>query len=149
MSTEEIFNLFLLISAINGFLFSILILFDKNGREKSIFYINMFMLSFSLTNIHNWLYAKGFFTEYFFLYYLHIPWHFLSAPFFYMFFVHYVKIINRTKNILKFIIPIFIAIVVARIFFTYAHHNETDITFIYNAFENYSLFEEMISFLFH
>ncbi len=148
MNTQDVFNIFLLISAINGFLFSILILFDKNGKEKSIVYINLFMLSISLNNMQFWVYAKGVFTDYFFLYYIHIPWHFLSAPFFYMFFVHYVRIANKSKKILKFIIPLFITIIVARIFFTFSHSNESNTTVIYYAFESYSLFEEMISFFF-
>lgn len=147
MNAENLFNLFLLISAIHGFLFSILLYFSKSGKEKSMIFINLLVLAISLNNLQSWILAKNFFSEYFFIDYVHIPWHFLIAPFFYMFLMHYLKIAHKTKNILKFIIPIFLVIVLVRIVFVFNYSNENtkDVVFI---FERYTSIEEIISLIF-
>lgn len=143
-SPETIFNLFLLISAIHGFLFSFIILFSKNGREKSMIFINLLVLTISLNNIQSWILAKNFFIEYFFLDYVHIPWHFLIAPFFYMFLINYLEIEKQSKNILKIILPIFILIISIRIGFVsfFSNKNTEDIAFL---FERYTSLEEIFS----
>lgn len=144
MNIKEIFNLFLLISAIHGFLFSFVILFSKNGREKSMQYINLLVLVISLNNIQSWVLIKSFFKEYFFLDYIHIPWHFLIAPFFYMFLINYLEIVNSSKKILKIILPIFIGIITIRIGFVYFYSdiNSSDIAYL---FEKYTSIEEIFS----
>ena len=144
---ESIFNLFLLISAIHGFLFSGIILFSKSGKEKSMVYINLLVLTISLNNTQSWILAKNYFTEYYYLDYIHIPWHFLVAPFFYMFLIHYLKIADRCVNILKFILPIFILIVLIRIGFVYEYSTK-EISNIEFIFEKYTSIEEIISLLF-
>ncbi len=143
-SPESIFNLFLLISALHGFLFCFIILFSKNGREKSMIYINLLVLTISLNNIQSWILAKDFFIEYFFLDYVHVPWHFLIAPFFYMFLINYLEIEKRSKNILKIILPLFTIIIVIRIGFVsfFSDKNTADIAFL---FEKYTSLEEIFS----
>lgn len=143
---ESVFNLFLLISAIHGFLFSSIILYSKNGREKSMIFINLLVLTISLNNIQSWILAKDFFVEYFFLDYVHVPWHFLIAPFFYMFLIHYLEIEKRSKNLLKIILPVFVLIICIRIgFVSFFSDQETgDIAFL---FEKYTSFEEIFSLL--
>lgn len=143
---ESIFNLFLLISAIHGFLFSATILWSKNGREKSMIFINLLVLTISLNNIQSWILAKDFFIEYFFLDYVHVPWHFLIAPFFYMFLIHYLEIEKRSKNLLKIILPVFILIICIRIGFVsfFSDQHTGDIAFL---FEKYTSFEEIFSLL--
>ncbi|MDP5105504.1 MAG: helix-turn-helix domain-containing protein [Polaribacter sp.] len=144
MNHQDIFNLFLLISALHGFLFCFLILFSKNGREKSMVFINLLVLSISLNNLQSWILIKKFFIEYFFLDYIHIPWHFFIAPFFYMFLIHYLDIRKQCKNILKIIIPVFIVLISIRIGFVsfFSDTNTADITFL---FEKYTTFEEIFS----
>ncbi|WP_435415743.1 helix-turn-helix domain-containing protein [Polaribacter aestuariivivens] len=146
MSVKEIFNLFLLISALHGFLFCIVILFSKNGREKSILFINLLVLTISLNNIQSWIVAKDFYSSFFFLDYIHIPWHFLIAPFFYMFLIYYLDIKKRSKNILKIVLPIFFLMIGIRIGFVfYNTTNTTDnISFI---LERYTSLEEIFSLL--
>lgn len=141
---ETIFNLFLLISAIHGFLFSCIILYSKNGREKSMIFINLLVLTISLNNIQSWILAKDFFIEYFFLDYVHIPWHFLIAPFFYMFLINYLEIEKQSKNILKIILPIFILTISIRISFVsfFSNKNTEDVAFL---FEKYTSLEEIFS----
>jgi AraC-like DNA-binding protein len=141
---KEIFNLFLLISALHGFLFCFVILFSKNGKEKSMLFINLLVLTISLNNIQSWILAKDFFIEYFFLDFIHIPWHLLIAPFFYMFLIHYLHIEKRSKNILKIILPVFVTIIIIRIGFVsfFSDKNTTDIAYL---FEKYTTFEEILS----
>lgn len=109
-------------------------------------YINLLVLVISLNNIQSWILIKDFFIEYFFLDYVHIPWHFLIAPFFYMFLIHYLEIENRSRNILKIILPIFITIISIRIGFVffYSDTNTADITHL---FEKYTSLEEIFSLL--
>lgn len=146
LTVKEIFNLFLLISALHGFLFCILILFSKNGREKSMLFINLLVLTISLNNIQSWIITKNFFIKYFFLDYVHIPWHFLIAPFFYMFLIHYLEIKEQSKNILKIILPIFITIISIRIGFV-SFFSDTDSSEIVYLFEKYTSYEEIFSLL--
>lgn len=144
MSVKEIFNLFLLISALHGFLFCTIILFSKNRREKSMLFINLLVLIISLNNIQSWILAKNFFIEYFFLDYVHIPWHFLIAPFFYMFLIHYLEIEKRSKNLLKIILPVFVIIICIRIGFVsfFSDKNTADVAYL---FEKYTSIEEIFS----
>jgi AraC-like DNA-binding protein len=147
MTVKDFFNLFLIISAFHGFLFCLVLLFTKNGRKKSIVYINLLVLVISLNNIQSWLLAKNFFIHYFFLDYIHIPWHFLIAPFFYMFLINYLKIEKRSVNILKLTLPIFFLIIFIRIGFVlfFSNKKEVDVLFL---FEKYTSIEEIISLIF-
>ena len=109
-------------------------------------FINLLVLTISLNNFQSWILAKDFFKDYFFLDYIHIPWHFLIAPFFYMFLIYYLEIEKRSKNILKFILPIFFLIIFIRIGFVsyYSDKNTLDIAHL---FEKYTSIEEIISLL--
>ena len=97
--------------------------------------------------MQSWVLAKNFFLEYFFLDYVHIPWHFLIAPFFYMFLIYYLKIEKQSKNILKLAIPIFLLMVAIRIGYVYYYSNNksTNVAFL---FEKYTALEEIVSLLF-
>ena len=70
--------------------------------------------------------------------------HFLIAPFFYMFLIHYLEIEKRSKNILNLIVPIFLIIISIRIGFVYFFSTSTseDLVFL---FKKYSVFEEIFS----
>lgn len=109
-------------------------------------FINLLVLVVSLNNIQSWILIKDFFIKYFFLDYLHIPWHFLIAPFFYMFLIHYLEIEKRSKNILKIILPIFLFIISIRISFVFffSDSNTVDIAHL---FEKYTFLEEIFSLL--
>ncbi len=146
MDTPTIFNLFLLVSAIHGFAFSIILFCSKNGREKSMIYLNLLILAISLNNIQSWALEKHLFQHKFFLDYLQIPWHFLAMPFLYMFLVNYLNLAEKSIKILKFILPIFVVIVVTQISFVYNYSDspssKENLDFIY---ERYTSFEEMFS----
>mgnify|MGYP003683568943 CR=1 FL=1 len=107
-------------------------------------FINLLVLTISLNNIQSWILTKNFFIEYFFLDYVHIPWHFLIAPFFYMFLIHYLEIKEQSKNLLKIILPLFIVIVSIRIGFV-SFFSDTDSSEIAYLFEKYTSYEEIFS----
>ncbi|SEE38198.1 AraC-type DNA-binding protein [Tenacibaculum sp. MAR_2010_89] len=146
MSTSDFFNLFLLISALHGFAFSIILFSSKNGKDKSMLYLNLLILSISLNNIQSWVLENKLFQHKFALDYIQIPWHFLAMPFLYMFLINYLKITSKTYNLLKLIIPLFISSIVAQVsfvlYYSAVNSNEHQ-DFIY---ERYTSIEEIISF---
>lgn len=146
MNTADIFNLFLLVSALHGFGFSALLFASKNGGEKSMRYLNLLILSISLNNMQSWALAMGLFQHKFALQYLQIPWHFLAMPFLYMFLIHYLDITSKTYNLLKVAIPLFLVAVIAQVSFVYNYDPASDRSIQDLAFERYTSIEESVSF---
>jgi len=146
LTAENTFNWFLLISALHGFVFSIVLFFSKYGKEKSIIYLNLLVLAISLNNFQSWVLAKQFFPTYFFLDYVHIPWHFLIAPFFYMFLVHYLEIAHQSRKLLRGLMSMFLLIISIRIVFVYLNKSNQNNATVY-LFEKYTSIEEIISLL--
>ncbi|MGJ8745990.1 helix-turn-helix domain-containing protein [Polaribacter sp.] len=147
MAIKDFFNLFLIISALHGFLFNLILLFSKNRKKNSVIYINLLVLVISLNNLQSWILAKDLFIEYFFLDYVHIPWHFLIAPFFYMFLINYLDINKQSKKLLRLVLPVFFIIILIRIGFVYSFSTvkSDDVVFL---FEKYTSIEEIISLVF-
>lgn len=111
-------------------------------------YLNLVIISISLNNMQSWLLAERLVQHKFWLDYLQLPWHFLSAPFLYSFVVHYLKIDKKFPNILRIIIPFFILISIAQLTFVFwtsnnnsNTHRELDLLY-----EKYTSLEEFISF---
>ncbi|WP_148871133.1 helix-turn-helix domain-containing protein [Tenacibaculum adriaticum] len=110
-------------------------------------YLYLMILSISLNNFQSWALANYLFQHKFILDYLQLPWHFLSAPFFYMFLVHYVDIAKKSIKILKVIIPLFLLACVLQIGFVLyfkdkGTHEELDLMY-----EKYTSIEEVLSFI--
>ncbi|OSY87897.1 hypothetical protein WH52_07595 [Tenacibaculum holothuriorum] len=147
MSTPEVFNLFLIVSALHGFAFSLILFYSKNGKEKSMLYLNLFILSISLNNLQSWALENNLFQHKFLLDYIQIPWHLLLMPFCYTFLIHYLNIEKKSVNLLKIFIPVFILMVLAQISFvlyTKGSLSHEDHDYLY---EKYTSFEEIVSFL--
>ncbi|CAA0147754.1 Putative transcriptional regulator, AraC family [Tenacibaculum maritimum] len=147
MNTADLFNLFLLVSAIHGFVFSFILFCSKNGKDRSMLFLNLLILSISLNNIQSWALAEHLFQHKFMLDYIQVPWHFLVAPFFYMFLIHYLDIAERSFNILTYIAPIFILTIASQITFVFYFNDKatnTELDFLY---EKYTSFEEIFSLL--
>lgn len=147
MNTADFFNFFLLISALHGFAFSIILFCSKNGREKSMLYLNLLILAISLNNFQSWILEKNLFQHKFALDYIQIPWHFLAMPFLYMFLINYLNLAEKSYKFLKIIIPLFIVIIITQVSFVYYHSSspsQNDVDFIY---ERYTSFEEIFSLL--
>ncbi|WBX72137.1 helix-turn-helix domain-containing protein [Tenacibaculum retecalamus] len=145
MDTPTLFNLFLLISALHGFAFSIILFCSKNGREKSMLYLNFLILAISLNNIQSWALEKHLFQHKFSLDYLQIPWHFLAMPFLYMFLINYLNLSKKSYNILKAIVPLFLIIIATQIVFVYNYNDTNSQDNLNYIYERYTSFEEIFS----
>ena len=133
-----------MISALHGFLFSILILFSKSKKKRSLLFINLLVLSISLNNIQSWFLTKELLLGGISLDYLQLPWHFLIAPFFYLFLINYLNITKNWQVIIRTVGSIFGLMMIIRfglvvIFVT----NSSEI--IMNLLRKYALIEELIS----
>lgn len=147
MAITEFFNLFLLISALHGFAFSIVLFFSKNGKDRSMVYLNLLILAISLNNFQSWVIERKLFQHRFALDYIEVPWIFLAMPFLYMFLVHYLNIEKKTFNILKVAIPMFLFMTLAQIIFVMKNsglHPQENLDYVY---EKYTTTEEIVSFL--
>ncbi|MCG8183675.1 helix-turn-helix domain-containing protein [Tenacibaculum piscium] len=147
MNTKDIFDLFLIVSALHGFAFNIILLCSKNGREKSMLYLNLLIFVISLNNIQSWGLERNLLQHKFTLNYLQIPWHFLAMPFLYMFLIHYLKIAKKSYNLLKIILPMFLVIVITQVIFMYNYNVDDAPEKLNRIYEQYSSFEEGISLL--
>ena len=147
MAINDIFNFFLVFSALHGFLFCLMLLFSKTGKKKSICFINVLVLSISLNNLQSWFLAKGIFNDYIVFNYAEIPWHFLIAPFFYMFLIHYLEIEKKYLNVLKVILPVFFLFVIVRLYILYLDGGNI-IEGVSPFFQKYAIIEEAISIAF-
>ncbi|WP_157811736.1 helix-turn-helix domain-containing protein [Tenacibaculum sp. SZ-18] len=78
--------------------------------------------------------------------YIQIPWHFLSAPFFYAFLVNYLNISDQSRKLLKYFLGIFIVLCFAQLTFviTYSLGGGTKDELDY-MYERYTSFEELVS----
>lgn len=144
---QTLFNLFLIVSAIHGFAFSLILGFSKNGRYKSMIFLNLMILSISLNNIQSWALANNLLQHKFALDYIQIPWHFLSAPFFYLFLINYLRIEDRFLKGLRIIIPVFTIMCLAQILFVLYFNDNKSLEELDLLYEKYTSFEEVFSFL--
>ncbi|WP_442266981.1 helix-turn-helix domain-containing protein [Tenacibaculum sp. ZS6-P6] len=144
----DVFNVFLLGSALLGFCLSFFMFFSKYGKNKSLLFLNLMILTIALNNFQSWALALNLFQHKFMLSYIQIPWHFLSGPFFYAFLVNYLDIVNHQKKILKYFIFVFLLMCIAQISFVIFSSTggatEEELNYIY---ERYTSFEELISFI--
>ncbi|WP_028887760.1 helix-turn-helix domain-containing protein [Tenacibaculum ovolyticum] len=145
MDIPVLFNFFLLLSALHGFTFSIILFFSKNGKEKSMRYLNLLIVAISLNNIQSWALEKHLLQHKFALEYLQIPWHFLAMPFLYMFLIHYLNLAKKSYNLLKIITPLFIVIVLTQIIFVYNYSGSPSQHKLDYIYERYTSFEEIFS----
>jgi AraC-like DNA-binding protein len=101
------------------------------------------ILVIALNNLQSWLLAK----EFLVLDYIQIPWHFLIAPLFYTFLVNYLKIENRTVNLIKIAFPTFLISIIFQVVSLSLIKDSTS-SIEYDLFyEKYTSFEELISFI--
>ncbi|WGH74386.1 helix-turn-helix domain-containing protein [Tenacibaculum tangerinum] len=146
MSVEDFFNLFLLISAIHGFVFCFALYFSRGGRNKVLIFINLLALAISLNNFQSWVVVKDFFRGNVFIQYFQVPWHFWIAPFFYLFLNQYLNVAKKSFNILKIILFTFCAFLVIRFgFYIYSEKINSDVIYF---FRKYVVIEEIISSVF-
>jgi len=143
LKTEEIFNLFLIISAIHGILFSVFLLRHKQSKKEGVIYLNLLILMIALNNLQSWLLTQ----DIQLVWKIQIPWHFLLAPLFYTFLLHYLNLRKYFFNILTVIIPFFVLGIVLQVVyssFLQDSNSQAEYAILY---ERYITFEEAISFI--
>ncbi len=145
MNISDFFNLFLIVSAVIGFGLSLFMFFSKYGKDKSLLFLNLMILTISLNNFQSWALERNLFQHKFMLDYIQIPWHFLSAPFFYAFLMNYLDIAGKQKKLLPYFIPVFLILCAAQISFVVFHSGTGTKEELNYAYERYTSIEEVIS----
>ncbi len=112
---KEFFNFFLICSVIIGFLFIFFTLLSKRGRDKSIVYLNLVVLFFTLNNLQIVLLDNVFHGANFFVRNLLIPFYALIVPAFYTFVTYYLNVQKKIQSYVIFSILLFIAELLIRV----------------------------------
>ena len=81
----NIFIIVILLGSIQGILFSTVLVKNKNFDKKSNLFLALFLICFSLSNLHYCFLSIGLFDTYPWLEFLSFPWTFLIPPSFYFF----------------------------------------------------------------
>ncbi|SNR15205.1 helix-turn-helix domain-containing protein [Tenacibaculum jejuense] len=147
LNITEIFNIFLLGSALLGFCLSLFMFFSKYGKDRSLLFLNLMILTIALNNFQSWALALNLLQHKFMLSYIQIPWHFLSGPFFYAFLVNYLDIVNHQKKLLKYFLGVFLIMCIAQISFVINYTGGGTIDELNYIYERYTSIEELISFI--
>lgn len=138
MSIAAVFNLFLLLSALFGFIFSVGLFSSKYGREKSIVYLNIVIILIAISHLQSWAIKNGLYLNN-----IRFSWHFLAMPFFYMFIIQYLNLKKKYFNILKIAVPIFIVLTFAQIIFINYYSNKLSPEKLNFICKKYFFIEEM------
>lgn len=145
---KNIFNLFLIISAIHGFVFSFLLVFSKRALAKDVLFLNFLMLAMSLNNFQSWIISHKIYPDSYWLDYFSFPWHFLLAPLFLLFLVNYLQVEQKVYRWLTSkVFMLFGLMVVIRWGYIYYFHETHGTIFRFSEQEIiYSYTEELFSF---
>ena len=95
---HELFKYAMFFGILLGIVFLVFTNFSKNRKDKSIVYLNLFVLFFTLNNLQITLVEYGFINLNFFERKFLIPWYVLIIPSFYAFVGHYLKIQETFKS---------------------------------------------------
>lgn len=138
---KNIFDFLMISGIILGIIFMVATQFSKNGRDKSIIYLNLVVLFLMLNNFQALILETIFTNANFFIHRLQIPWYVLIFPSFYTFLVYYLKIERKISSFVYVSISLFVIEIVIRIALTPYFFNEKDNFFI----AKYAQIEEIIN----
>ncbi len=127
-----------------GTIFIIATSFSKNGRDKSIIYLNLVVLFLTLNNLQITLVDNQYVNVNFFMHKLLIPWYVLILPFFYTFLMYYLKVEKKIYSFVSISIGLFLLEIAMRITLFPFFYNEKDCFFV----ARYSQIEEIINAIF-
>lgn len=99
---KSTFDFLMISGVILGFVFILATQTSRNGRVKSMIYLNLVVLFIMLNNLQALLLETVFTNASFFIQRLQIPWYVLIFPSFYAFLTYYLKIENK---IATFVLP--------------------------------------------
>ena len=115
MNFERIFDFFLIIGAVHGFLFVVGTFLSRKKVERQVFFLNMFVLFLSLNNFQTWLQQKHLFFEHFLDGHFIFPWYLLIVPSFYAFLVYYLQIESKRWPYVRVSLAFFVLAIIARL----------------------------------
>ncbi len=144
---KSVFDFLMISGVILGIIFIIATQFSKQGKDKSIIYLNLVVLFIMLNNLQAFLFENVFTDFNFFVKRLQIPWYVLIFPSFYAFLTYYLKIENKIStfvlpSVLLFVVEILIRMILKT---QYYHENNSYIVARYVQLEeifnaSYSIF---------
>lgn len=124
---KNIFDFLMISGIILGIIFIVVTQFSKNGRDKTIIYLNLVVLFIILNNIQALSLETIFVNANFFIHRLQIPWYVLIFPSFYIFLIHYLKIEKKKASFIYVSISLFIIEIAIRItLIPYFFHDENN-----------------------
>ena len=119
MEFRSIFNLFLIIGAVQGFIFVIATFLLRKRIERPILYLNLFVLFLSLNNLQAWAIDKGLLSELGAYSNMEIPWYVLIVPMFYAFLIYYLGIEDKRLSFVTYSILLFVIALVLKLVIVY------------------------------
>lgn len=135
-------NIFLILSVCVGFFFLIVTTFSKKGKNKTIFYLNILIVSLTL-NYSQIVVLDNFFSDanYFFKT-LRLPFYAFILPAFYTFVTYYLNVQKKIKSFVNFSILLFSIESLCRIILYNRFYDN------YQVLSGYRHIEEIINILF-
>ena len=121
---KNIFNFCMIAGVIQGFVFLIYTSTSKRGGDKSIVYLNLFVLFLTLNNIQIPIIDNLFTKTNFYIDNLHITFYLLTVPAFYAFLVHFLKIEDKVSDYLTFAKLFFLTQCLVRVVFYFNYFHE-------------------------
>jgi len=112
---KNIFDFLMISGVILGIIFIVATQFSKNGRDKSIIYLNLVVLFMMLNNLQALTLETVFSNANFFIQRLQIPWYVLIFPSFYTFLIYYLKIEKKISSFVYVSISLFVIEIFIRI----------------------------------
>ena len=112
MPNLNIYNVLILAGIIHGFIFSAVILFNKNLKSKTNFFLALTILSMALSNLQYWFIDTNIIPKHY--YYSHniifVPFEFLMIPFFYLFIKSYLNLTIKRSEKRTLFLPFFLTV---------------------------------------
>lgn len=138
---KNIFDFLMISGVLLGIIFMVATQFSKNGRDKSIIYLNFVVLFIMLNNLQALILETVFTNANFFIHRLQIPWYVLIFPSFYTFLIYYLKIERKRSSFVYVSISLFVIEIAIRIALIPNFFNQKDNFFI----AKYVQIEEIIN----
>lgn len=143
MSISDFFNLFLIIGAVQGFVFIFITFSLRRKIEKPILFLNLFVLFLSLNNLQSWFIDRQNLDDDILDRFTTIPWYILIVPMFYSFLIHYLQIERKKTPLIVVSITLFITALIARfLLINGVDNNEIEISLL----KKYHLVEDVFAF---
>lgn len=137
----EIFKIVMFIGILIGFFFIIYTNFSRLRRDKSIIYLNFFVLFFTLNNLQITLADYDYITLNFFQRKLLLPFYVLIIPSFYTFITYYIKAEKKIQSFVLISIIIFLIEISVRIVLRLYFYDEK----AYYIVAKYAQIEEIVN----